>query len=106
MFMRIFFQVVTGKLEQSGGGTEPVFLKMHERAGELDESLVKISIRAVSVFKPQMLQHIVRLEKKLMVETVEIGEIVCVQFPSLERFDHRGNAGAFFAHEIMLKSQD
>src|SRR5271154_6001765 len=77
---------------------------MHERARELDESLVKISIRAVSVFEPQIFQHIVRLVEKLAVEAVEIAEVMRVEFVSLEGFDHRGDAGAFVTHGGMLKS--
>ena len=51
---------------------------MHKRAGELDESLVKTSILAVAVEKPQILQHVVRFVKFLLVEQREIAGVTRV----------------------------
>ena len=82
---------------------QAVFLQMNKCARKLDESLVKISIRAVAVGQPQIFQHVVRLVKKLAVEAVEIAEVMRVEFPSTEGFDHRGNARAFVTHGLILK---
>jgi ParB family chromosome partitioning protein len=103
VFARVFFQVRLRELQQRGGGAQPVFLQMHERARKLDEALVKISIRAVSVFEPQIFQHVVRLVKKLAVEAIKITEVMRVKFMSPEGFDHRGDAGAFVAHGFKLR---
>ena len=105
MDARIFFQIRLRQLEQRGGWTQPVFLQMHECARQLDEALVKISVRAVAVGQPQILEHIVRLVKKLAVEAVEIAEVMRVQFLSPEGFDHRGDAGAFVTHRFRIKSK-
>src|SRR5260221_6668684 len=98
MVARIPVQIGQRELEQRGGGAQPLLLEMHERARKLDESLVKMSIRTVSVFEPQILQHIVRLVEKLAVETVEIAEVMRIQCLSLKGFDHGGDAGALVAH--------
>jgi hypothetical protein len=76
---------------------------MHKRARELDEALVKTPIGAVTIRQPQIFEHIVRLVKKLAVETVEIAEVMGVQFLSLEGLNHGGNTGAFVTHEFRLK---
>jgi ParB family chromosome partitioning protein len=102
---RIFFQVSAGELEERGGGAQAVFLQMHERTCELDESLVKISVRAMLVRQPQIFQHVVRLVKKLAVEAVEIAEVMRGEFVSPEGFDHRGDAGAFVTHRFRVKSK-
>ena len=104
MFARIFFQVGFCELEQRGGGAQPVFLQMHERARKLYQAFVKITVRAVLVRQPQIFQHVVRLVKKPAVEAVEVAEIMRVEFPSTEGFDHRGDACAFVAHGFRLKS--
>jgi hypothetical protein len=77
-------------------------LQMYECPGKLDETLVKISVRAMPVFEPQILQHVMRLVEKPAVEAVEIAEVMRVEFMSPEGFDHRGNAGAFVAHGFIL----
>src|ERR1019366_6063177 len=99
---RIFFQVRLRQFEQRGGRTQAAFLQMHKRAGQLDETFVKISIRALTVGQPQIFQHVVRLIKKAAVEAVEIAEIMRVQFLSPKGFDHRGNAGALVAHGFRI----
>jgi len=105
----ILAKIGGGKLEQSGSGTQSVFLEMHKRAGELDDALEKIAIRAVPVREPQILQHIVRLVEKLAVEAVEITEVARVQRPALKSRDLRGDArvlaagdGGRMRHAAML----
>jgi ParB family chromosome partitioning protein len=105
MRTRIFLQIGQRELEQRGGGAQPVLLQMHERARKLDESLVKIPIRAMTVGQPQIFQHVMRLVKKLAVEAIEIAEVMRVQSLSPEGFDHRGDAGAFVTHGFRLKSK-
>ena len=101
----IFCQVGLGELEQSRGGPQTVLLQMNECPGELDEALVKIPVRAMPVFEPQILEHIVCLVEKPAVEAVKITKVMRVQFMSPEGFDHRGNAGAFVAHGFRIKSK-
>ena len=98
MQLGIFFKVRLRELEQGGGWTQPIFLQVDKGPGELDEAFVKVSIRPVAVRQPQILEHVVRLVKKLAVEAIEIAEVMRIQFLSLEGFDHRGNAGALVTH--------
>ena len=72
MQRRILFQIRLRELEQRGGRAEAIFLQMHERARELDQALVKISIHAVPIRQPQMFEDVVRLVKFLLVEQREI----------------------------------
>ena len=78
MRRRIFSQICLRELEQGGRWTQAVFLKMHKCAGELDQSLVKIPVRALTVRQPQILQHIMRLVKFLRVEQREVTGITRV----------------------------
>ena len=103
MLMQILFQIGLGEFEQRGGGAQPVLLQMHERARELDEAFVKISIRAVPVGQPQIFEHVMCLVKKLAVEAIEIAKIMGVEFLSPEGFDHRGDADALVTHGFRLK---
>ena len=93
----ILTQIGGGELEQGGGGTQAVFLQMHKRAGQLDEALEKISVRAVPVDEPQIFQHFVRLVEKLAVEAVEITKIARVESAIAKRRNLRGDARALVA---------
>jgi len=103
MRRRIFFEIRLRQLEQRGGRAQPVFLQMHEGACELDESFVKISVRAVLVRQPQIFEHVVRFVKKLAIEAIKITKIMRVESPTLKGFDHDGDARAFVAHGLSLK---
>lgn len=107
MFMDrgIFFEVGEGELKQRDGGLWPAFLHVNKGAGQLDQTLVKGAIRAVFVLKPQMLQHFMGLVKQLAVETLEITEVMRVEFLPVMIGDHLGNAFAFAAHGVRVKSK-
>ena len=102
MDARILFQVGAGESEQSGSGAQVVSLQMHERAGQLNEPFEKRAVRAVLVVEPQMFQHLVGLVKKLFVETMEITEIMRVEWFIVESLNHRGDAFALAAHGFSL----
>ena len=76
---------------------------MHERTRQLDQSLVEISIIAMPVQQPQILQHVVRLVEKLAVEAIKIAKVMRVQITSSERLNHRGDACAFVAHKLTMQ---
>jgi hypothetical protein len=101
---RIFFQIGPGEFEQRRRRTQVIFLQMHERARELDQTLVKISVRAVAVRKPQIFENVVRLVKKLAVEAIEIAAVMRVEISPAKLFDHRGDAFALAAHGFRVKS--
>ncbi len=95
---RIFFEIGLREFEQSGGGTQPIFLQMHKCACELNQPFVKISIRAVSVFEPDVFQNVVRLVKLLFVEQLKIAGVMRVEISGGKLFNHRGDAGALVTH--------
>ena len=107
MFMnaRIFFEIGEGEFEQRGGGLRMVSLQMDERAGQLNQPLVKRAVRAVLVAEPEMFQHLVGLVKKLLVETMEIAEIMRIQFLPVMIGNHFGDAFALAAHGFKVKSK-
>jgi hypothetical protein len=54
--------------------------QMDEASGKLDKSLVKGIIRGIPpVFKPEMLQYVVRLVIALRIEALEIPEITGIE---------------------------
>jgi len=81
-----------------------VSLQMDECAGQLNQPLVKGAIRAVLVTKPKMFQYLVGFVKKLLVETMEIAEIMRVQFLPVMIGNHFGDAFALAAHGFKVKS--
>jgi len=95
MLARIFFEICPRQLEQRCRRAQPVFLQMHECARELNQTFVKISIRAVSVFEPDVFQNVVRLVKFLLVEQLKIAGVMRVEISGGKLFDHRGDAFAF-----------
>jgi len=52
MNMWVFFEIGAGELEQRGGGLRVVSLQMYERAGQLDQTLVKRAVGSVFVLEP------------------------------------------------------
>ena len=77
---------------------------MHERAGKLDQALVKRAVWSLPIFQPDMLEDFVRLVKKLAVETVKIADVVLVEFVSLVLFNQRGDAFVFATHGFRVKA--
>jgi hypothetical protein len=76
----------------------PAFLHVYKRTGQLYQSLIEGTVRAVLVLEPQMLQDFMGLIEKLLVETLKIAQIMRVQFLSVMIGDHLGNAFALAAH--------
>jgi ParB family chromosome partitioning protein len=80
---------------------------MHKCACELDQPLVKISVQAVPVFEPDVLEDFVRLEIFPPVEQLEITSVMRVECPILELPGHGGDAFTLLAHvgKVMSKAQ-
>jgi len=104
MAARIFSQVCIRQFEQRGGGLRMVPLQMHERAGELNQTLVKCAVRSVFVLQPDVFKHFVRLVKKLAVETIKKTDVMLVKFVSLVLFHQRGDAFVFATHGFRVKA--
>jgi len=75
---------------------------MHERPGQLDQSLVEIPVRPFPVRQPKFLQHVMRLIEKLIVEAIKEAKVVSGQFPPLKGCDALCNVPTFLAHPIRL----
>ena len=101
----ILLQIRLGQPEQRGGGAQPVFLQVHKRAGELDQALVKVADRSPAVGEPQILQYLVRLEKKLAVEAGEIAKVARVHVLTLKSLNDRKDAGALFTHASRINDR-
>ncbi len=103
MFARILFQVCMRQPEQRRRRTQAIFLQMHERAGELDQALVKRAVRAELVLQPDVFKDFVRLKKKLPVETVKKTGVMPVESVFLMLFHQRGNAFVFATHDTKVR---
>jgi len=101
---RVFLKICPRQLEQRGGGTQMVPLKMHKRPGELNQPLVKTSVYAVPILEPEMFENLVRLEIFPPVEQLEITGVMRVERSVPELTGHRGDAFSFVAHTRKVKS--
>ena len=81
-----------------------IFLQMHKRAGELDQTFVKRAVQAVFVLDPDVFEDFMRLVKKLAVETIKIADVMPVEFVSLVLFHQRGDAFVFATHGFRVKA--
>ena len=81
-----------------------ISLQMHKRASELDQALVKSSVRAVFVLNPDVFEDFVRLVKKLAVETIKIADVMLVELVSLVLFHQRGDAFVFATHGFRVRA--
>ena len=97
----ISLQIGPCQPEQGRCRAQAVLLQMDERPSQLDEAFVKISIRSLPVLQPQILQHVVRLVKFLVIELLEVTGVMSVQFFMM--FHERGDAFALVAHADTLK---
>src|SRR5450759_867195 len=98
MLRRILPQIRLGESEQGRRRFKPVLLQMDKSAGQLNQSLVKIAVKPRPVRQPQFFQNIMRLVKKLPVETLEITEIMSIQFLPAKLLNQLCNLPALFAH--------
>ena len=96
--LRIFFQIGQRELEQGRRRLRPVLLQMHKRAGELDQAFVECAVRPVFVLEPDVFEHLVRLEKKLAVETIEESEVMGVELSLGKLSRRRGDTFVLVAH--------
>jgi hypothetical protein len=60
---------------------------MNKGARELNQSSVEEVLRPASLLEPQLLKHLVRFKEPLLIETIEISQIMRLQFPSLPGFN-------------------
>ena len=74
-------------------------------ACQLNQAFVKISVRAVFVFQPDMFKDIVRLVKFLFIEQLKIAGVMRVEISFAELLGHRGDAFALVAHGRKVKSK-
>jgi len=102
MRSRILLQIRLSELEQRSRRTQPVFLQMNERPGQLNEALEKISVRPPPIRQPQLFEHIVSLVEQLVVKTIEVTEIVRIELLSLKRRYALRDLSALLAHAPRL----
>ena len=102
---RVFAQVGLRQFVESCRRARPVFLQVNKRAGQLDQSLVKITVAAMFVLKPDMLQHIVRFIKFLLVEELKISRVVRIERTRPELVGHGGDAFALVAHDVIVNAE-
>ena len=110
----VLHQVCAGEAEERGGGAQAVhafailgremFLQMHKGAGELDEALVKIAVRSVSVGEPQFLEHIVGFVVKLAMKALKVAQVVRLQFAPAQAVNQRGYLRTFLAHAGSIRA--
>ena len=70
---------------------------MNKGTRELNQTLVKRPVRP-SVGKPKILQNLMRLEKKLLVEAAEKRQIMQIQIGPNVGLEHGGYFFTFVAH--------
>lgn len=95
---RVRLQILCGEAEQGRRGRQPVLLKMNKRAGELDQPFVEAVVRPAASLQPKILQHVMRLVEKPLVETFEVSQVSGVQVLSLEGCRDGGDLGGFMSH--------
>lgn len=102
----ILGEIGAREFEQRRGGTQPLLLEMHERARELDQALVKITIRPLPIRQPKFFEHIVRFIKKLLVEAIKVTEIMRGDRAALKGGDAFGDFPTLPAHPFILAPPD
>src|SRR5215510_4964872 len=71
---------------------------MHERARQLDQSLVEIAAGFLALRQPEMFQHIVRFVKQSPIEKIEVSQVMRVTALAGKPFDERGDLLTLAAH--------
>src|SRR5262249_49557603 len=82
---------------------KPVLLQVHKRASELDQPLVEQIVRAAPARQPELLQHVMRLVEKLLVEAMKVAGVMRVKQATLALGDQGGDLRAFLAHAGSLR---
>jgi hypothetical protein len=73
---------------------------MNEGACQLDQCFVKEPLGLGSLSQPKLLQNLVSLEKKLLVEAFKIPQVMSVQVPTLVRPNQASDLIGFVAHGL------
>ena len=96
-------QVASSQFEECECGLGPLFLNVNESSGELDQPFVEQVIRAPALREPSFLEHFMRLEEELAIETLEIAQIMRVKIPIRQRMNQGGYLWALAAHGENIK---
>src|SRR5664280_656795 len=78
---------------------------MHKRAGKLNQPFVKRVIRTALSRQPELFQDIMRLEKLFAIEIIEVRQVMRIQSPLPEGFNHFRNSIALVGHNSKIPSQ-
>src|SRR5664280_1839732 len=78
---------------------------MHKRAGKLNQPFVKRVIRTALSRQPELFQDIMRLEKLFAFEIIEVRQVMRIQSPPPEGFNHFRNSIALVGHSSKIPSQ-
>ena len=79
---------------------------MHKRAGKLNHTLEKITVRTVAILEPQRLQNIVRLIKIPFVKTANVSGEMWIMRTSLHAFQQRRNLVILATHQRSLAGKN
>ena len=102
----IGFEIGAGQTKQGYCRTRPALLHVNERARELNEAFVKVSVRAMTVRQPQILQYVVRFVELLAIEAIEVTQVVCSQRSTPELLDAPGDVLTLLAHKFIVMTGD
>ena len=80
-----------------------IFLQMDECAGQLNQPLEERAVRPVLVLEPDVFEHVMRLEKFLPVEQLEIAGVMRVGLSLAKLPGYCGDAFVLVAHELKVK---
>ena len=104
MRARVFFQIGLREFEQGRRWPQMVFLQMHERAGQLYQSLVKRAVGPVAVFEPKLFQNIVRLVELPSIEAFKLTRIKRIEAAGRGVPDHARDSFCFAAHSAIVSA--
>ena len=91
-------QIRIGQREQSVRRPQSVFLEVNERAGNLDQTFVEISVRVPPRRQPQLFQDVVRLEILPAIEAVKITGVMRINALLCGGCRQRCDLNAFLFH--------
>ena len=90
MLVRILGKVGLGQSVQCDRRSQSPLLQMHERPGQLDQSLVEPVIRSsLPLLQPQVFQHIVRFIELSPVEAVKPSDVPRIPSTRIHALHHR-----------------
>ena len=98
IYRRIGGQVVSSQSQQGARGTKPILLQMNEGPRQLDEPLVKQTLRASATRQPQRLQNVVRLVEQPSIETSKEPQVVRGPISAPQLGNQSRHLRAFITH--------